>query len=784
MIILDAPLASAVSPFIGDSIIASLLGYSDPSWAVRNSATMVFSAAMLRVVDADKNASNTDRTSSQAITLTELFRRYPPLLKFLPAMMQHCLLDQDKHVHSQLFPILLLLSRTQPVALSGSSSVSQAYPDIIFGGLANKDHSIRAAAARSLGNVCSDEINNPSSSSTSILKRCATSLMERDCDVAKNWNQVDGILLAMKAILSSSNTKETTLQDVGVHHLFLQIVRLESTPMYPPSCISTVLDLLVQHTEESKERRELIPVCLEIAKHCRFEALAGGALLYASAAKSLISLLEPDLWKPCDSGVFEESILYLQSLLASELIDVRLTAVKSFKKTIYQNIDGILAQENDIITADQVLSKIATVLLHCIEVELKHGKSSQKSLGPHIPTVRRLSRCFLECFDGYQQLKPETVNSFVDSIQTIDATLWSTAMAMVEHEKLLRDEELLSNGETFLSGNAVELMSIQIASDLARGILVDTRVHVFSNVVCRLNDSQASWRSRFSAVKAITTSQILAVYRDFCDGGAILSEVIEMLQDSDPDVRSCAARTAQQVLRSKCKPEGDDVAWSALPLPTLRRLYAMIHETASNDEGVVVAMAEKLLQSVQASSRDLISTMLALDEELEQTRTAVDLSQLTNSSAARTIFEAEDPNPFSERILKDQLAIQALLRLPSCQAWMASLPTAQALVEELTKVLVLLQKRINAGGIIHDMSRYPGVFPVLHGLLGVVAASIYLGFGQDETTNEIQRKATSILEEASTTMHPDILSMIKCLAHVETGSMAAKSDLEHCLFLL
>jgi len=35
--------------------VSALIGYEDESWAVRNSATMVFAAAMLRVIDADKN---------------------------------------------------------------------------------------------------------------------------------------------------------------------------------------------------------------------------------------------------------------------------------------------------------------------------------------------------------------------------------------------------------------------------------------------------------------------------------------------------------------------------------------------------------------------------------------------------------------------------------------------------------------------------------------------------------------------------------------------------------
>ncbi len=56
LIILDAPLASEMRAFVGDCLISALVGYSDSSWAVRNSSTMTFAAVMLRVVDADKNA--------------------------------------------------------------------------------------------------------------------------------------------------------------------------------------------------------------------------------------------------------------------------------------------------------------------------------------------------------------------------------------------------------------------------------------------------------------------------------------------------------------------------------------------------------------------------------------------------------------------------------------------------------------------------------------------------------------------------------------------------------
>jgi hypothetical protein len=69
--VLDAPLAEDVRPFMGDAIVSSILGYDDEDWAVRNSATMVFAASIVRVVDADKNASET--TKSGGVKVTTIF---------------------------------------------------------------------------------------------------------------------------------------------------------------------------------------------------------------------------------------------------------------------------------------------------------------------------------------------------------------------------------------------------------------------------------------------------------------------------------------------------------------------------------------------------------------------------------------------------------------------------------------------------------------------------------------------------------------------------------------
>jgi hypothetical protein len=127
LIILDAPLSQEVLPIIGDAITAAIIGYTDSSWAVRNSSTMVFAAAMLRAIDADKNASKTDTTSSKAITVSELFRAYPSLPNFLLAAMKGSI-SGVLGEQPPILPILLLFSRIQPISFSGQDGISQTEP--------------------------------------------------------------------------------------------------------------------------------------------------------------------------------------------------------------------------------------------------------------------------------------------------------------------------------------------------------------------------------------------------------------------------------------------------------------------------------------------------------------------------------------------------------------------------------------------------------------------------------------------------------------------------------
>ena len=247
--ILDAPLASDTRLFISDAIVSSLIGYEDSRWTVRNSATMVFAAAMLRVVDADKNASS---SSGNAITATELFRRYPMLQTFLLRVMEKGVEDMQLEnnrlelTYPSLYPILLLLSRLQPVAISGEAAVDLTEPFIpsILKCLMHRQHKIRLVAALSLQNLSPNDCGRLSFADE-LLAKCEDMLLSSERQQPE-WNTVHGALLGIQQLLSNMSNPGTLLSRKD--ELRTRLYRLFESDFgrfrCPPPCASVALEIL------------------------------------------------------------------------------------------------------------------------------------------------------------------------------------------------------------------------------------------------------------------------------------------------------------------------------------------------------------------------------------------------------------------------------------------------------------------------------------------------------------------------------------------------------------
>jgi hypothetical protein len=465
--------------------------------------------------------------------------------------------------------------------------------------------------------------------------------------------------------------------------------------------------------------------------------------------------------------------------LSSEIVDVRIASVKTFKKGIYGSIDGVLAGKKGGISTAIALVKVASTILECTEVETKRIK-------PHIPTVRRLSRCFLEIFDGYCTLEGREIDGFVVATQSKPDSIWRAANAMIEHEGFLSDSGLRPHGETFLAGNAAELMAIQFAADAVDEALVEDRTRVFASTVCRLNNMHASWRSRFSAVKAIGSSGLLSSSQHELAPvrNELLLEILKMLQDSDPDVRRCAAQAATQIETLPTQETGRIVR-SSLPSPTLRRLYPAAYGLGSDNGRDSVETTRLLLQIITDNTKDLSENTSSLGKELDHSREVDDPWKIANASTSREIFEEEDPNSSDERLLSSQLAVLTLLGTDKGKNVFDDLASCPGfgLVEILRNTLENLAERKCSGGIVHDMSRFPSIFPSLHALLVTVAALTYSGILTAFDTKEVIQLCEGLLG-SSVVLHPEVSSALNCLSIARCGDAATKEMIRKCLFLL
>lgn len=823
MIILDAPLSSLISPFVGDTIISAILGYDDPSWAIRNSSTMVFAAAMLRVIDPDKNASNSDKTSSNAITLTELFRRYPPLATFIPSVLSICLEDMEYqgNVKSEMFPILLMLSRVQPL-MDSTTTVSEEFAPLLFRCLGSKDYGIRHVAARSLANLSSKAI------ASTLLTDCKKYINQISRNAVRDWNLIDGILLAMNSLGLSSNNE---LLDIETQQTLMGIV---NSINFPPSCRYSALTILLSSTFVDNDAVHC--ACNAIAKNESIQSMIGGSLLYKTASEALCILSQENLWHASSENILEDSLSQLKQVFVNDIIDVRLHAVKRFKKGIYDNIDGLHIRKTNGPTPllpVTILNRLATMLLECAASELSRGIAD--IAGSHIPTLRRLSRCLLETLHAIPKSSLLPINYEL---------LWSISHEITKREMTILIQGgtssnginyLESNGGNVLSSNAVEMMAIAIAMEHKSLVEIENgqetsqiydRIRILLQVVGSLNDPNGSWRSRYSAALALEVCcSVLMADEDSANTEVlrrtIMMTVLEMLQDSDPDVRTVAVQAATKFYAKRNQQNmSSSVHVLLLPEWTLERTFPLTFavDSSSTCQKTQQSSTMELLQAmILDHCQGLMETLQSLQDEYSNTDKfyqqsdigkdgddAPKLKALVNVNTTRKIFEDEDPNPFQEKILLNQLAIQSLLSLTtsthseSSSSFRCDFPLADNTRDVLTmcdSVLVQLLETQSNGGMVHEVSRYPTIFPSLHSILCASAVALYL---VELTEKEIETEDGTLLQlkqlreklrisaekivsidKDHPYLHPSILSALRVLNHSN-----GNNSVEELLFLL
>lgn len=759
LIILDAPLATEVAPFIGDCIVSALIGYTDETWAVRNSATMVFSAAMLRVVDADKNAIQKDETSCNAITAVEFFRQHSSLKTFLLAMLKYGMHDVDgskvvsiESSHSPVFLVLLLLARMQPVRNSDNEAAAftDSFVPHVIASLAHSDLKVRIIAARALANIRSDDPNSESHANR-VVDKCIDIINMS----AEGWNSMHGALIGIHEIFKTLPNPSLGLESTGVRKCVVELCKKE--PPVAPSCLSVAVEIwsmfLQGDAASTSKVEDLTRFCLRLIsehenRNLYNSQIVGEATLCTTLGRVASEHLSKLLWTQLDD--VDGCLGSLKELFVSSIIDTRLVATKVFKKSIYKRIDELLLATVPS-SAEKVLrlKKASQMLLESLKCEVRRAVSENR-LGAHPPTVRRLSRCLLECLNAARALGSEAFQP---------QELWEVSRIMIQ------DGSQVDPDDTVM-GNVAEIMGFFIAASRDDEDMT-ARLNSFVSLITKLNDQWGPWRVRHGVALAIDTSGLLTT-ENTATRFTLQLQVLKLLQDNDPDVRYIAACSMTR--------QGNSPGSSAA-LFALERAYISMGKTDQK-----TTLDKYLLESLAQKYENVENRMEQICDEMNQSESNSD-EALLNTNTTRKIFEDEDPNSYEEPLLACHLAVVTLANSSKTLNDSHNVVYTNLLQLATFIVKTLHQRYVKQHGVLYDVTRNIILFPDIHGVLLSCIVIIYLG---GSPNNGLQEEVLALIGlcHDSASLHPGILEALKVLASAKSGDDTTRDSLLRLCFLV
>jgi hypothetical protein len=264
---------------------------------------------------------------------------------------------------------------------------------------------------------------------------------------------------------------------------------------------------------------------------------------------------------------------------------------------------------------------------------------------------------------------------------------------------------------------------------------------------------------------------------------SLLSEILSMLQDSDPDVRRAAVRAGAPFVH--LLESSNSFFPLQLPEIVLQNIYPQVYMTVDREDEKRsdAAIVDSLFKTMLDNCSGLLDAMRRLDGELQHTREGpLSSSSLLNVTTTRKIFEDEDPNPYRERALANQLATRSLMNIPT---WPPGCTAHDELFALCSSCLDIIRVNMKIYGMAHEMTRFPTIFPALHGLISGVTVAIFLG-ANDESGSRASAKQLVDMTTGSQSsyVHPDILAALQNLAHAEVRSGKTEQAIVRSCFLL
>ncbi len=725
-------------------------------------------------------------------------------------------MSSNDSMHPNLFPLLLLLARLQPLSLQRThgdeDDTSILFIDPIIQCLGHPHHKVRLVASRALSVLCSgDSDTNNCSSRRTILDKCLEHLsFHAKNTLTRSYNQDHGVLLALRSLLSSAPQPEKYFHGALKDAIIYYSTWSNFTFATPPSCAAIAIeilymltlrsqsamnDLLIHETKPSTLQEisfKLVRCVEELSSRGDKMDVVGLSDLAKAASKVTAQLAFRRIFDFSTTSKFRERYLKLvKHCFCSSNYDIMLYSVKAFKKGIYAGVDQVVedtskncTEKNDILIGISALS-IQSI---CALID-------RDQLKAHPPTIRRLSRIALECIYATKSL-PSNSLYLSDIIGIKVETFWSTLRQMLHLGGFVLNQgdskpENLSGGNG-LAGNALELTALALDEfcseskelQACKSDLLQERTFLFIDLLKQSVHPLSSWKIRYSAALGARESGLLS--SSMIDNNMIGEStknartqvyllLLELLQDSDEDVR----RATGQAL-SKSSNSSPIVALKTFEIASQMLSFS---PSSSSSSEMLLLLIHRLVHLCKEAELNL----KFVTEELSSTIDIPEVENNLNLSTKRKIFENEDPNPYQELLVMIQMSIIRLLEYPvesvidddEIETLFVKIYSSCELVLTEIKHLSLDANKLN--DFAHNLTFDSRIFPYFHGLL--IGSTVGLWFGiQEKNTNIID--SASVILQSGAIIHPCIKQALGVLEAVKNGDTNVRKEIIQSCFIL
>lgn len=342
-------LGEAIAEFVSDGFMCAITRYNAETWGERNSATLLFSALMIRVFGVQRTRNSDNLNIRNKMTGRIFFLRYPKLYDFFYNELLEAQNITMKGMRShKLHPLLILLGRLYPSSLEGVESNLQLskFVPLVSRCCASPELKTRQLAARIIPIFLQpDEIVSRIRHILNILKGDIE-------NVGKNF--IHGALLQVlslvKALPNLGVAQEKslayqfelqelreTLETISQENRLPKISIIQST-----NCdILIELHLKIQSTEHSKVLFVVLPMnsANDLGSNIFYKKMAVHTFLTAVHSKSHHTYMDSFLAKPLNEYEYHESVINLLLLVFDyermlnmsddfEISDTEITAIR------------------------------------------------------------------------------------------------------------------------------------------------------------------------------------------------------------------------------------------------------------------------------------------------------------------------------------------------------------------------------------------------------------------------------------------------------------------------